>query len=167
MDKTGFRLSGSGVAIVVLAILLLAMAISGIRLCAVVSGSMEPNVPTWSLCFVNTHVRYEDIRVGDVVVYKRHSDGRRIIHRVIEITDVGMVTKGDANYSSDGLSVGRDNLVGKSLFHVPYLGYCGKIAQYPAARVGAIGLLLAFLLWDAFGSKKEKKNERKREEQEK
>ena len=70
-----------------------------------------------------------------------------------------MITKGDANYSSDGLSVGRDNLVGKSLFHIPYLGYCGKVMQYPAARITAIGLILAFFVWDIFGSKKKNKDE--------
>ena len=80
--------------------------ISGIRLCAVVSGSMEPNLPTWSLSIVNTKASYDSIQTGDIVVYYRRSDHTRIIHRVTEIKPNGMVTKGDANSVTDGLSVG-------------------------------------------------------------
>ena len=85
MKKTPANLSASAVLLIVLALIILLTFISGIRMCAVVSGSMEPNIPTWSLCFVNTRISYDDIQVGDVVVYKRRSDGLRIIHRVIEI----------------------------------------------------------------------------------
>ena len=46
-----------------------------------------------------------------------------------------MVTKGDANSVTDGLSVGRDNLFGKYLFHIPYLGYFSKLGQRPIVRV--------------------------------
>lgn len=109
--------------------------ISGIRLCAVVSGSMEPNLPTWSLSIVNTKASYDSIQTGDIVVYYRRSDHTRIIHRVTEIEPNGMVTKGDANSVTDGLSVGRDNLFGKYLFHIPYLGYFSKLGQRPIVRV--------------------------------
>lgn len=60
--------------------------ISGIRLCAVVSGSMEPNLPTWSLCVISTRTPYDKIQTGDIVVYNRRSDDTRIIHRVTKIT---------------------------------------------------------------------------------
>ena len=59
--------------------------ISGIRLCAVVSGSMEPNLPTWSLSIVNTKASYDSIQTGDIVVYYRRSDHTHIIHRMTEI----------------------------------------------------------------------------------
>lgn len=107
---------------------------AGIRPCAVISGSMEPNLPTWSLCFVDTRISYDDIKTGDIVVYIRRSDEKRIIHRVIDIQPEGIVTKGDANSLSDGLSVGRDNLYGKSLFHIPYLGYVNRFTQNPLIK---------------------------------
>lgn len=153
------NLSASAVLILILAGVLLFGAISGLRLCSVVSGSMEPTIPTWSLCVINTKVDYDAVALGDVVVYKRRSDGKRIIHRVVEITPEGMITKGDANRSDDGVSVGRDNLIGKKLWHIPYLGFCGKIMQYPIVRFGAIGLLILFLLWDISASKKKEKGE--------
>ena len=122
--------------------------ISGIRPCAVISGSMEPNLPTWSLCFVNTRASYDSIQTGDIVVFYRRSDHTRIIHRVIQIEADGMVTKGDANPVSDGLSVGRDNLYGKSLFHIPYLGYVSKLTQNPIVKPMIILCLAALIATD-------------------
>ena len=122
--------------------------ISGIRLCAVVSWSMEPNLPTWSLSIVNTKASYDSIQTGDIVVYYRRSDHTRIIHRVTEIEPNGMVTKGDANSVTDGLSVGRDNLFGKYLFHIPYLGYFSKLGQRPIVRVGFFLCMVMILAVD-------------------
>lgn len=159
MKKAENKVSPTSVVLLVFAVLLLFGMISGLRLCSVVSGSMEPNIPTWSLCVVNTRASYDSIEVGDVVVYSR-SDGKRIIHRVIEITPEGMITKGDANYSDDGVSVTRENLVGKTLLHIPYLGYCGKIMQYPIARITAAAFVILVAFWDTiFGKKKKKGND--------
>ena len=137
----------------VFVIMLLGM-ISGIRPCSVISGSMEPNLPTWSLCFIDTRISYDEIQTGDIVVYNRRSDDVRIIHRVIEIEPEGMITKGDANSVSDGLSVGRDNLYGKSLFHIPYLGYLGRLAQKPIVKISTILCLLALLITDIAACRK-------------
>ena len=126
-------MSGSSLVLPRMSAIILFGLISGIRLCAVVSGSMEPNLPTWSLCVISTRTPYDKIQTGDIVVYNRRSDDTRIIHRVTKITPEGMITKGDANLQSDGVSVGRDNLYGKALFHLPYLGYCRKLTHAPIA----------------------------------
>ena len=115
------------------------------RLCFVPSGSMEPNIPTWSLCVINVRIPYEDIELGDVVVYSRHSDGTRIIHRVIEIRENALVTKGDANRSDDGPSVTPDNLYGKYLFHIPWIGKPLYYAKTPAGIAVTAGLILVLL----------------------
>ena len=145
--------SSTWIFVTVLVIMLLGI-ISGIRPCSVISGSMEPNLPTWSLCFIDTRISYDEIQTGDIVVYNRRSDDMRIIHRVIEIEPEGMITKGDANSVSDGLSVGRDNLYGKSLFHIPYLGYLGRFAQKPIVKISIIICLLALLITDLVAGRK-------------
>ena len=117
----------------------------GLRLCSVVSGSMEPTIPTWSMCVINTRAEYEELAVGDVIVYYRASDGARIIHRVIAIYPEGIVTKGDANSVDDGLSVTKDNYYAKSLFHVPYLGGISQKLRTPAG-VGAVAAIALFLI---------------------
>ena len=78
----------------------------------------------------------------------------RIIHRVIEITPEGMITKGDANSVSDGLSVGQDNLYGKSLFYIPYLGYLGRFAQKPIIKISIMMCWLVLLMADIVTSRK-------------
>lgn len=157
MKKAENKVSPTSVVLLAFAAFLLFGVISGLRLCSVVSGSMEPNIPTWSLCVINTRASYESIEVGDVVVYSR-SNGKRIIHRVIEITPEGLITKGDANFSDDGVSVTSENLVGKTLFHIPYLGYCGKIMQYPFARIVAAAYVILVAFWDRIGGKLTKKD---------
>ena len=71
---------------VIIAVALLSLA-TGLRLCTVQSGSMEPTIPTYSVCLVTTRVSYDDLSVGDIVVYTRASDGEQIVHRVVDITD--------------------------------------------------------------------------------
>lgn len=151
------EMSASSIFLVVVVAIILLSVVSGIRPCAVMSGSMEPNLPTWSLCFINTRVSYDSIQIGDIVVYQRHSDSTRIIHRVISIEADGMVTKGDANPVSDGLSVGRDNLYGKNLFHIPYLGYCIKVAQQPIVRLAIIVCIAAIITIDIVDTHKSRR----------
>lgn len=158
MTKRKHRMSYSLFILLVMAVFVLLTLISGIRPCAVVSGSMEPNLPTWSLCFVNTRASYDSIQIGDIVVYNRRSDNKRIIHSVIEIEPDGMVTKGDANPVSDGLSVGRDNLYGKSLFYIPYLGYCSKLAQKLFVKIAILVCLATILTADVVEMLKFKKD---------
>ena len=63
----------------------------------------------------------ENTEVGDVLVFwSGRSDP--IIHRVIEITDSGYITKGDHNSREDD-EVDEEFVIGKALFRVPYLGW--------------------------------------------
>ena len=140
-----------------LAVVLLVYLIGPIRLCFVPSGSMEPNIPTWSLCVINARTPYEAIEVGDVVVYNRRSDNLRIIHRVIEITDGAMVTKGDANQVSDGPSVTPDNLYGKYLFHIPGVGRVLYLAKTPVGIAVTAVVIVALLLWLVADDRRERK----------
>ena len=128
----------------------------GMRLCIVSSGSMEPNLPTWSLCLVDSTVDYDEIKVGDIVVYYRDWDNLRIIHRVIEQKENGLVTKGDANVFSDGLSVRADNLYGREIFFIPYLGYVANVFHQPAVLGACLGCFVAYVFFSYLQSKKPK-----------
>ena len=133
------------------------------RMCAVPTGSMEPTIPTWSLCLVNVKTPYEELETGDIVVYVRQSDGLRIIHRVIAVTDEGIVTKGDANAIDDGVSVTPDNLFGKYLFHIPWLGRLPVLIRTPAGITVVAVLAVGLLIWSLADDAKALK--RKRAEQ--
>lgn len=123
----------------------------GIRPFVVVSGSMVPTLPINSVCFVNTNTDYEDIEVGDIIIYRRFSDDLRVIHRVIAITDEGLETKGDANAVSDGISTTADNLVGKMLICIPALGAFITWARTPAGIAVLAVVILLLLFGDDLG----------------
>lgn len=130
------RISISTIAIwlVVLGLLLLNIAstISGQSYIAVVSGiSMEPILSTGDLVIILPVKDPSEIHVGDVVVYKSVS-GRYIIHRVINITNIGgdtyFIIKGDNNPIPDPAPVPFESIVGKvisingSVLKIPYMG---------------------------------------------
>ncbi len=94
----------------------------GMRYYVVLSGSMEPAIKTGSLSVVHTKSSYEGIEPGDIIAFE-NSIGTRVTHRAMEITDDGIVTKGDANDMSDGITTTKENFLGKTLFAIPLLGY--------------------------------------------
>lgn len=118
--------------IFILVISFLALNLLGIVTLAVVEGkSMEPTLQTGDLVLV-VKVSPENIRVGDVIVYKK-PDGTFIIHRVIKIKNVDnqfyYVTQGDNNPIPDGPGIPYGNVIGKVVsvgnapIKVPAIGY--------------------------------------------
>ena len=147
-------------------LLLLAEPLFGIVPGIVLSGSMEPEIQTGSLSFVNKRTSYEDIRKGDIIAFET-SLGTVVTHRVICVTDSGLETKGDANEISDGITTTEDNLKGKYLFRIPYLGYCVDKLQSASGKAMLTVLLLLLIIADAVAgekAEKEKAAERMAEE---
>lgn len=94
----------------------------GVRPYVVLSGSMEPQIHTGSICFINTRASYEDVEAGDVIAYEAASD-MVVTHRAVRVTRTGIETKGDANDVSDGITTTKDNFKGKLVFDIPRAGY--------------------------------------------
>ena len=82
---------------------------------------MEPNLYAGDIVFVNTNIDFEDVEIGDVIIFKY--EDMNIIHRVIEADGQKLKTKGDANKDDDGFVVTAENFVGKALFHIDKIGY--------------------------------------------
>lgn len=85
----------------------------------IVSGSMEPELPVGSLCFIDC--QQKEPETGDIISYK--AGDSVITHRVIEVTDEGYVTKGDANNSKDPGIVKQKQVFGTCVFSIPKAGY--------------------------------------------
>lgn len=134
----------------------LAVQLSGLRLCAVQTGSMEPTIPTYSLCLVTTRVSYDDLAVGDIVVYTRPSDGAQIIHRVVALAGGGAITKGDANHSGDGVSVTPDNLYARYIAHIPGGARVFNAVLSPAGLAVVLLLAAGLVLPDVAGRRRRK-----------
>ena len=98
----------------------------GIHRYLVVSGSMEPSLYAGDIVFVNTNVDFEDVEIGDVIIFQY--EDKKIIHRVIdEIWIDGekhLKTKGDNNKRADGYLTTKYNFCGVALskFKIPKLG---------------------------------------------
>jgi signal peptidase len=137
----------------------------GIKPYITMSGSMEPNIHTGSVCFVNTRADYNEIEQGDVIAYKTPAGGL-VTHRVISVTEDGLETKGDNNDVTDGISTTTENFHGETLFSVPYVGYALKTLQNPRnfMIIGIIiALFFAYGLLDSYFEKQEEKEKLKKE----
>jgi signal peptidase len=144
--------------IIVIGLIFLVLYAVGITPYVVLSGSMEPKVPTGSLCFINVHVKYENIKKGDVIAFKM-DDGTLVTHRAVEITDEGIVTKGDANSANDLAVTTASSYVGKNIGSVPYAGYVVKTIQTTKGKVilGTFVVVL-FVIGFLMGDPKKKNN---------
>lgn len=164
------------VIVVLLAVLLVGVRLFGITTYAVISGSMEPVYPTGSLLYVKP-TDPEDLKVGDSITFLIDED-TVATHRIVEILpddDDGIIrfrTKGDANEEADGSPVHQNNIIGKPMFAIPYLGYFANFIQNPPGLYLAIGaaavlVILVFLpdlLKDDKDNKKDDKKEENKEE---
>ena len=84
---------------------------------AVLTSSMEPTIDAGDVVYTYDTDNYNE---GDVITY-RHN-GRLVTHRVVAADAGSFRTKGDANDSPDRYLVSEEMIVGKVVFHLPYLG---------------------------------------------
>ncbi|MFC7139395.1 signal peptidase I [Halosimplex aquaticum] len=99
------------------------------------SDSMAPTFASGSLVYVGAT---GDYGAGDVITF-RHGD-RTVTHRVVEETDRGYVTRGDANDRLDDWRVEESQVVGEVLLSVPVYGALLAFAGTP------LGYLLGVVL---------------------
>ena len=142
--------------VVVAVVVLLAILLAGVRLVgltpyAVLSGSMEPAYHVGSLIYVKS-LEPAEVQVGDPITFVLNADLVVATHRVVGIDPVEgcFFTKGDANDAPDGSPVLYENLLGKPVFTIPYLGYLSNALSTTkgmiiAGTVAAILLILAFV----------------------
>ncbi len=119
--------------------------LAGFEALVVQSGSMEPRIPVGSLAVADMHCGYGSIEKGDIIIFQA-GEGR-VMHRVYAVTEEGLETKGDANEVTDGITTTRENLVGRVVFHVPYLGSMadGIRRVFPVAGAVLVYLLFSWM----------------------
>ena len=121
---------------------------------------------TGSVCFVDKNVKYNEIKADDIIAFSTGSKSRAT-HRVVEVTDKGFVTKGDANDQNDTNLVSSREYLGKTVYSIPKVGYIiSKIQTTKGKIVCGIGIIILFIFGLLFGddSKKEKKEKQKNED---
>lgn len=134
--------------IVAMAVLLVGVRLIGLRPFVVLSGSMEPTYHVGSMIYVKS-MDPNDIQVGDPITFVINEDLDVATHRVIEIDaeNQHFYTKGDANDVADGSPVHFNNLVGKPVFTIPYLGYVSDwITNPPGMYIAITGAVIYLIL---------------------
>lgn len=116
----------NSIPLVVLVILVIwfTIGVFPIKPIAIASGSMEKELYVGDVVIVKK-CKANDIVNGDIIQYQMK--GYTVIHRVIEKKQKNgeyyFTTKGDNNPSEDKESVKEDQVLGKVIFKVKYLGY--------------------------------------------
>lgn len=130
--------------------------IPGIKSFVVLSGSMEPVLPVGSIVYTKEQSTYIK---GDIISFS-NGTGQTVTHRIAEVTESGFVTKGDANNAVDNTPVTSDQIVGSSLFTIPYVG---NIMNFVRTPVGFIAFIVVpsvlFILSELWTIKKELEKE--------
>ena len=113
---------------------------------AVLSGSMEPTYHVGSLIYV-ADADPAEVQVGDPITFKI-SDDTMVTHRVVGIDTEAQTfqTKGDANDNVDGGAVAYQNLVGKPVFTIPYMGYVAAYANTTTGMIILVTIVLVILV---------------------
>ena len=120
----------------------------------VYSGSMEPVIPTGSLAFVKENVSFQELKKNDIITYSAGTV--TVTHRIEEKEKETVITKGDKNQDSDFFKVYPENIKGRYLCSVPYLGYFIETLKTQRGILIWIGIILI-----QFIPRREKKDESK------
>jgi signal peptidase I len=127
----------------------------GCQIYHVISGSMEPAIPTGSVVYVK-EVEADTIETNDVIAFYSDTDSGAIItHRVVSnrIVSGEFVTKGDANDAEDVTPVSYDRLLGKVVLSVPYLGAALALVATTKGKISVGCLIIAAVILMVLGRK--------------
>lgn len=114
------------------------------------SGSMEPTIKTGSLVIIKPESSFKE---GDIITFGKDTKTEvptthRIIATKVESGVVIYTTKGDANEDKDTRKVKQNEIIGKVIFSVPYLGYIIDFAKQPFGFALLVGLPALYIVYD-------------------
>lgn len=136
--------------------------IFGLHIYTVVSGSMEPAIPTGSLVYVR-ETAPEQVEAEEVIAFYGARDSASIItHRVVENRVVmgEFITKGDANQTEDMNPIPYENFIGSVVCSIPALGRAAELFTSHDGKLIAGAVILAALLMQGLAVLTEKKDKR-------
>ena len=126
----------------------------------VVSGSMIPVLQVYDIIVIQGHDPFEEVEIGDIIVFDRPSDHNRVIvHRVVSITNEDpktIRTQGDANPGSipgTDFPITEKEYIGKVAYIIPQLGYVTQILQPPTNYI-IIAVVIGIMIIKQFTGKK-------------
>jgi signal peptidase len=128
------------------------------------SGSMVPVLQVYDVLVVNGNEPFENIQVGDIIVFNRpNGHDRVIVHRVETILDDRLEsktirTKGDANPISipgTDYPITEEEYIGKVFYVVPQIGYVTRILAPPINYI-IIAVIVGIMVVKQYSQKSKK-----------
>lgn len=104
--------------------------IFGYRAVCVLSGSMEETLSVGDIVLIREEENYKK---DDIISFRE--ENTIITHRIIEITDDGFITKGDANNAVDSEVVKQKDIIGKKILIIPWIGYIRITLMSPVGLI--------------------------------
>lgn len=128
------------------------------------SGSMIPNLNIFDVIVVQGHVGFDQLKVGDIIVFNRpNGHDKVIVHRVAEILNKDPLvirTQGDANPGSipgTDFPITKGDYIGKVVYVIPQIGYVTRILTPPINYI-IIAVIVGIMLVKQFGKSKSDKD---------
>lgn len=129
----------------------------------VASGSMSPSIKTNDIVIVKVGDNYEK---GDIITYISNEDF--VTHRVIEVDNNDVTTKGDANNTKDK-PISKNNVIGRVKYILPQAGIWKNVFMTPKVLISIVITLILFSFTLSYNNKtkriKLKKQRERREKQ--
>ena len=123
--------------------------------------SMEPTINVNDVVLTK-EVEQQDLKVGDVITFLQNREV--ITHRITKIEDIDeeiqYTTKGDNNNIEDIFKISYDNIEGKHVLTIPYLG---KIVQLLDNKLVFLIILLIILILMFVQLQNQEKKDNRRE----
>ena len=129
----------------------------------VASGSMIPVLEVYDVLVVQGHEPFEEIEIGDIIVFNRPSDHNRVIvHRVVSIIEDSpktIRTQGDANAGSipgTDFPITEEEYIGKVAHVLPQVGYVTQLLKPPINYI-IIAIVVGVMIIKQISKKKKEK----------
>ena len=126
----------------------------------VASGSMIPALEVYDIIVIQGHQPFEEVLVGDIIVFDRPSDHNRVIvHRVESILSEDpftVRTQGDANPSfirGTDYPITEEEYIWKVAYIIPQVGYITQILKPPMNYI-IIAIVIGIMIIKQFTGKK-------------
>ncbi|MGB3885378.1 signal peptidase I [Gordonia sp. (in: high G+C Gram-positive bacteria)] len=154
------------VAVALLAVLVVIPRLTGSTAYTVLTGSMQPTYPPGTLIVVKP-TPGENLAAGDVITFQPKSgDPSVVTHRIVSIVYDAkgvqkFITKGDANNVTDETQLVAEQIRGRLIYSVPYLGRLNSVLSGSTRSVLlflAAGALGVYALWMWISSLRDRKN---------
>lgn len=159
------QIFSTGVILIILPIMVFALLtsnieIAGIRSFVVLTGSMQPTIPQGAISFTMKENNYKQ---EDIITFAIEG-GQLVTHRIVESQIINGVaafkTQGDANNVIDSETVALSDVVGRTLFYIPYVGkFILMLKTLPGFLSFVILPGILFILIELWNVKKEMEKE--------